>query len=109
MIRFTKISKSFQTNSTVHNLIKRFTLSFPFSSSYVPEDPKFKKDEILKVRNEAKKLLEEEKREKEEREKYGIFSPEEIMKLLINIETLEDFEVKVRNAEKPVLLFCYAQ
>ena len=77
--------------------------------STIPEDPKYQKNEILRVRNEAKKLLEEEKREKEEREKFGLFSPEEMMTLLVNIETEEDFEIKVRGSEKPVLLFCYAQ
>ena len=102
MIRATKLPKS--AIPWLRSALKARTFS-----STVPEDPKFKRDEILRVRNEAKKLLEEEKREKEEREKYGLFSPEEMMGLLINIESEEDFETKVKGSEKPVLLFCYAQ
>lgn len=61
-------------------------LAFNFSNTNIPEDlesfnqERLKRSEVLRIRNEAKQILEEEKKEREELEKRGQLSPQEIMK-----------------------------
>ena len=66
-----RIAKSYP-KSAFNNLHKCFSLNIE------PEGDRLRKQEVLKVRNEAKKLLNEQKQEMEEAHEQGLMTVQEI-------------------------------